>query len=73
MLMTELSEATLDAAAVGVAGVVNVGTALALSCMLVVARAVARPDVVLVGVWKEDCVAFGEWVSCVVAFGVADK
>ena len=50
MLMTELSEATLDAAAVGVARVVDEGTALALSCMLVVARAVASPDVVLVGV-----------------------
>ena len=53
--MIELTEAMLDAAAVGVAGVVDEGTALALSSV-VVARTVARSGGVLLGVGKEDCV-----------------
>ncbi len=53
--MMELTEAMLDAAAVGVAGVVDEGTALALSSV-VVARTVARSGGVLLGVGKEDCV-----------------
>ena len=58
--MMELTEAMLDAAAVGFAGVVDEGTALALSSELEVAGAVARPGGVLLGVGKEDCVAFGD-------------
>ena len=58
--MMELTEAMLDAAAVGVAGVVDEGTVLALSSELVVAGTVARPGGVLLGVGKEDSVVFRE-------------
>ncbi len=57
--MMELTEAMLDAAAVGVAGVVDEGTVLALSSV-VVAGTVARSGGVLLGVGKEDCVVFRE-------------
>jgi hypothetical protein len=70
-LMMELTEAMLDAAAVGVAGVVDEGTVLALSSV-VVAGTVARSGGVLLGVGKEDCVVFREWVSSAVALGVAE-
>ena len=60
MLTMELIEAKPDAAAKGVAGVVDEGAALALSSTFKVVEIGARPETVLVGEAKEDCIAFGE-------------
>ncbi len=60
MLTMELIEAKPDAAAKGVAGVVDEGAALAPSSTFRVAETGARPETVLVGEEKEDCNAFGE-------------
>ena len=52
---------------------VEEGKAFALSGVLVVAGAVARPGAVLAGAGKEVCIAKGERVSCAAAFGVVEK